>query len=298
MKWTTRWGLMTRDSSRLKRPGLRFFRQFALYTLVLAFLSFFLYREVHNRVSPFTTGFLLPTRLLCHRFAAAAPRGEEVWLQLLKKDVPRSLYSQDFGDGGAFQTGGRLPTVLSDPWPSNLWLTDKLQDGKFVVRSLREYSFSLKLFYGVHGLVAIDSRAFAKWLMLQSNTLPPRRIDSLVYLCATEASWDKCPASFWVETGSEWHAMVKGSNPVYRLLALENACRWSRNAQELHEVCLQAHKEDDCYFRDVARFVLASVLRSGRIGVVTASPTESPSGSLSPEEVCMLTVLLGSLEDK
>lgn len=213
----------------------------------------------YNYNSPFTWGvpwlgsYLVSEWVYAER--AEHEGDEQYWLEVLRESEIPALQRPALGsDSEAVQSGRCLPSAFfytgSYSCPiSRISLNEGLLgSGTIVVRNTREFYHFRRINTALNSLLRQGSPAIVEWLAARSDTLPPRRLDPLIYYSLEGIGWPERSSSFWADTRTNWRKMAAGKNPVYRLLALHSSHYWCETGDELTTVYESALHEQNSLF--------------------------------------------------
>ena len=221
-------------------------------------------RYWHNSQSPFTTGTPLPLRMVVQEQVnrEVDKYGHSVghWRKVIEDFPSPSLLRPAMGEGPDFAEGCTLPLVFYDPARYALDLVDRLMDGKIIVRTLREHQASERLGVALKSHVDSCSLWLPRWLAARADSVPPTRLDGLVYFHMTDCVYHRCQREFWASSRDSWRQMHSGRNPVSRLIAVDQMHRWAEGWEELLTVTDQALCEQNSLFHMKALHHLGSAL--------------------------------------
>lgn len=247
---------------RLRKAALVFFGLFVAYRLFVF---------VYNYNSPFTWGVSWVGSIIVHELVSAERadrQGDDAyWVEVLSESDIAAFHRPALGDSEGVLNGRLLPAALYHPdsLPDPIFRVNMgeklLFDGTIVVRNTRELYHFRRVHTAIYELMALESPRLVIWLAGRSDTLPPTRLDVLIYY-SLEGPPNVSPESpFWEQTRDDWRRMSRGSNPLYRLIALHSAHHWCESVAELTDTYDSAFGEANSLFHWTALHFMEAVAR-------------------------------------
>jgi hypothetical protein len=192
---------------------------------------------------------------------------EAYWVEVLNESDIAAFQRAALGDSEDVRSGRLLPAALyhpdslSDPIFRVNMGEKLLFDGTIVIRNTRELYHFRRVHTAIYELMELESPRLVTWLAGRSNALPPTRLDVLIYYSLEGPPYVPPESPFWDRTREDWRRMSRGSNPLYRLIALHSAHHWCESVDELTDTYAAAFGEANSLFHWTALHFMGAVAR-------------------------------------